>query len=34
MPAIQWYITQSNWTPTLGRNAVNSSANIDAAMIQ
>ena len=34
VPAIQWYVTQSKRTPTLGRNAVNSSANIDAAMIQ
>ena len=34
MPAIQWHVTQSNSTPTFGRNAVNSSVNIDAAITQ
>jgi hypothetical protein len=33
-PAIQWYVTQSNWIPTRGRNAVIKSVSIEAAMIQ
>src|SRR5579864_3644088 len=33
-PAIQWYVTQLNWTPTFGRKAVTRSVNMAAAMIQ
>ena len=33
-PAIQCHCTHANLTPTIGRNEVNSSVNIDAAMIQ
>ena len=33
-PAIQCHCTQANLTPTIGRNAVNSSTNIDAAITQ
>ena len=33
-PAIQCHSTQANVTPTIGRNAVNSSMNIDAAITQ
>jgi hypothetical protein len=34
VPAIQWSVTHGNITPTLGRNAVNNSVNIDAAINQ
>jgi hypothetical protein len=33
-PAIQCHCTHANLTPTIGRNAVKSSVNIDAAMTQ
>src|ERR1700688_979748 len=34
IPAIQWYSTQANLTPTFGRKAVNRSANMAIAMIR
>src|SRR5713226_1205123 len=34
IPAIQWYVTQANRTPTFGRKAVRSSANMAIAMIK
>jgi hypothetical protein len=33
-PAIQCHVTHGNCTPTRGKNAVNNSVNMDAAMIQ
>ncbi len=33
-PAIQCHVTQANLTPAIGRNAVSSSVNIDAAITQ
>jgi len=33
-PANQWQVTQSNSTPIFGRNAVNNSVNIEAAITQ
>jgi hypothetical protein len=33
-PAIQCHVTHANRMPTIGRNAVNSSTNIDAAITQ
>src|SRR6266849_1401457 len=33
-PAIQWYVTQANLTPTFGRKAVMSSANMAIDMIK
>ena len=34
IPAIQWIVTQANWTPITGKNAVTSSVSIVAAMSQ
>jgi hypothetical protein len=34
IPAIQWYVTQANLTPTFGKKAVRSSANMAIAMIK